>query len=181
MGHRDVFVVEGGLDAAAVAVQPPIPELTARVPTMTAHKLHATQDAVVIDLARSVDFRDGHIPGALWGIRSRLLALREALRQARLVVLTSPDGTLARLAVAEARGLTRAPVRVLDGGTAAWISASYALERDRTNPPDDACIDVYLRPYDRSAGVEEAMRAYLAWEIDLVHEIARDRTVRFGV
>jgi len=29
--------------------------------------------------------------------------------------------------------------------------------------------------------VEEAMQAYLSWEIDLVHEIARDGTVRFGV
>jgi hypothetical protein len=28
--------------------------------------------------------------------------------------------------------------------------------------------------------VEEAMQAYLSWEIDLVHEIERDGTVRFG-
>jgi rhodanese-related sulfurtransferase len=181
MGHRDVFVVEGGLEAASLPACSPIPELTARVPTITAHTLHATQDAVVVDLARSVDFRAGHIPGALWGIRSRLSSMREAFSQARLVVLTSPDGVLARLALAEAQALRRTPVRVLDGGTAAWVSASYPLDRDRTNPPDEACVDVYLRPYDRNAGVETAMRAYLAWEIDLVHEIARDGTVRFGV
>ena len=42
-------------------------------------------------------------------------------------------------------------------------------------------IDFYLRPYDRNSGVEEAMQAYLSWEIDLVHEIERDGTVRFGV
>lgn len=181
MGHRDVFVVEGGLEAAPVPVRPPIPELTARLPTITADQLCAAGDALVVDLARSVDFRTGHIPGALWGIRSRLSSMREAFCQARLVVLTSPDGVLARLALAEAQALTRAPVRVLDGGTAAWVSASYSLDRDRTNPPDEACVDVYLRPYDRNAGVEAAMRAYLAWEIDLVHEIARDGTVRFGV
>ena len=181
MGHRDVFVVEGGLEAAPVAVRPAIPELTAAVPLITADQLCAAEDAMVVDLARSVDFRDGHIPGALWGIRSRLLALRGSLCQGKLVVLTSPDGLLARLAVAEAQGLTRAPVRVLDGGTAAWIAASYPLERDRKNPPDEACADVYLRPYDRNAGVEAAMRAYLEWEIDLVHEIARDGTVHFGV
>jgi hypothetical protein len=29
--------------------------------------------------------------------------------------------------------------------------------------------------------VEEAMNAYLSWEIDLVNEIKRDGTVHFGV
>jgi len=181
MGHRDVFVVEGGLDAAPVPLRPPIPELTAAVPTITADQLCAADDALVVDLARSVDFRDGHIPGALWGIRSRLVSLREAFCQAKLVVLTSPDGVLARLAMAEGQARTRAPVRGLKGGTAVWIGASYPLERDRSNPPDEACVDVYLRPYDRNAGVEAAMRAYLAWEVDLVPEIARDDTVHFGV
>ncbi len=51
----------------------------------------------------------------------------------------------------------------------AWIEA------------DEDCIDFYLRPYDRNSGVEEAMNAYLSWEIDLVHEIRRDGTVHFGV
>ena len=37
----------------------------------------------MIDLARSVEFRDGHIPGALWGVRARLDALRAACRGAR--------------------------------------------------------------------------------------------------
>ena len=107
------------------------------------------------------EFRDGHIPGALWGVRTRLEALRDQLAVARLVVLTSPDGALARLAVAEAKALTHAPVRVLEGGTAAWVRAAHRLQRDRTNPPDDACIDVYLRPYDRNSGIEDAMQAYL--------------------
>jgi hypothetical protein len=53
--------------------------------------------------------------------------------------------------------------------------------KDRTNPPDAACLDVYLRPYDRNEGVEEAMHAYLSWEIALVNEIERDGTVRFGI
>ena len=55
------------------------------------------------------------------------------------------------------------------------------LVKDRTSPPDDeAAIDCYLRPYDRNTGVEEAMHAYLSWEIDLVNEITRDGTVQFG-
>jgi rhodanese-related sulfurtransferase len=180
MGHRDVFVVENGLEAAALPPLPAIPEDPA-VQTVDADALAACDDAVVVDLARSIVFREGHIPGALWGVRGRLAALRGALVVAKLVVLTSPDGVLARLAVAEAKALTRAPVRVLEGGTAAWIKCAYKLAKDRNDPPDEACIDVYLRPYDRNRGVKAAMRAYLSWEVDLLHEIARDGTVHFGV
>jgi rhodanese-related sulfurtransferase len=139
------------------------------------------EGTVVIDLARSVDFREGHIPGALWGVRSRLESLRPQLASATHVVITSPDGALARLAIEEVRGLTGAKVFVLEGGTEAWHAFGRPLVKDRTNPPDDACIDVYLRPYDRNTGVEDAMNAYLTWEIELVRQIERDDTIRFGV
>ena len=55
------------------------------------------------------------------------------------------------------------------------------MEADRSIPTDEDCADFYLRPYDRNSGIEEAMHAYLSWEVDLVHEIERDGTVRFGV
>ena len=187
MGHRDVFVVEGGLDEvreSGTAIVP-VPELGATVPSIgvpaLAQLLDAGDGTVVVDLARSVDFREGHIPGALWGIRTRLEPLRASLTSARHVVVTSPDGVLARLAHDEVRALTSAEVRCLEGGTEAWHAFGRPLVKDRTNPPDAACVDCYLRPYDRNAGVEQAMQAYLTWEIDLVNEIARDGTVHFGV
>jgi 3-mercaptopyruvate sulfurtransferase SseA len=102
------------------------------------------------------------------------------LASARRIVLTSPDGVMARLAHAEVKAMTKAEVVVLDGGTAAWRAAGYPVVADKTNPPDDACIDFYLRAYDRNSGVEEAMNAYLTWEIDLVNEIQRDGTIAFG-
>ncbi|HET6608561.1 MAG TPA: rhodanese-related sulfurtransferase, partial [Rhodopila sp.] len=97
------------------------------------------------------------------------------------VVLTSPDGVLARLAVPEVKAMTKAKVVVLEGGSAAWHAHGRPLDKDRTNPADEDCIDFYLRPYDRNSGIEEAMHAYLSWEIDLVHEIERDGTVAFGI
>jgi rhodanese-related sulfurtransferase len=187
MGHRDVFVVEGGLEAikATGSAPVPVPELAAPVVlvgvTGLVQLLDSGAGTLVLDLGRSVDFRDGHIPGAVWGVRSRLAPLRPQLAAARHVVITSQDGMLARLAVSEVQELTTAKVHVLDGGTDAWQAFGRPLVRDRTTPPDEACIDFYLRPYDRNSGVEEAMNAYLSWEIDLVHEIERDGTVVFGI
>ena len=174
MGHRDVFVVEGGLDGLEDVPGPAAPVLE----EVAAESLDG---ALVIDLARSVDFRLGHIPGATWGIRSRLDRLRGQLAGAKRVVLTSPDGVVAGMAVEEARALSKAPVETLAGGTLAWVAAGGTLAADRMVPADEECVDFYLRPYDRNSGVEEAMRAYLSWEIDLVREIERDGTVVFGV
>ena len=172
MGHRDVFAVEGGLDELAPAPSEPPPQ----------DGIDTIPDgAVVVDLARSIDYRAGHIPGAVWGIRTRLDALRDRLAAARQIVVTSPDGSLAPAAVAEIAALTQAPVTVLRGGTAGWVARGGVLEASRTDPADEDCVDFYLRPYDRNSGVEEAMHAYLSWEIDLVHEIERDGTVAFGV
>ena len=187
MGHRDVFVVEGGLEAVSAPGSAPVavPELGAAVKlvdvTGLVHLLDSGAGTLVLDLGRSVDFRDGHIPGALWGVRSRLGSLKPQLAAARHVVITSPDGMLGRLAVAEVEALTGATVHVLDGGTDAWHAFGRPLVKDRTTPADDACVDFYLRPYDRNSGVQEAMNAYLSWEIDLVREIERDATVRFGI
>ena len=187
MGHRDVFVVEGGLEAVSAPGSAPVavPELGGAVKLVDVTGLVQLLDSgagtLVLDLGRSVDFRNGHIPGALWGVRSRLAVLKPQLSAARHVVITSPDGMLARLAVAEVEGLTGAAVHVLDGGTDAWHAFGRPLVKDRTTPADDACVDFYLRPYDRNSGVQEAMNAYLSWEIDLVREIERDATVRFGI
>ena len=156
MGHRDVFVVEAGLDG--------LENVPAPTPAKPAADTTDTVDgALVIDLARSVDFRAGHIPGAVWAIRTRLDRLQAALLEADRVVVTSPDGVLAAMAVAEAQGLTAAPVEVLAGGTAGWVARGGALSADRTSPADEDCADFYLRPYDRNSGVEEAMHAYLSW------------------
>jgi 3-mercaptopyruvate sulfurtransferase SseA len=160
----------------------PVPELQAQPAWIAPAELSARlAETVVVDVGRSRDYRAGHIPGAVWGIRSRLAALGPALAGAREVVVTSPDAVIARLAVPELSGLTAAPVRVLKGGTQAWREAGLPLDADRNDPPDAACVDVWLRPYDRNEGVEQAMRDYLAWETGLPAQLARDGTVRFGV
>lgn len=176
LGGWEVFVLDGAGDTTLETGPEPIPAVPP-APTITVTELAARPGAHVIDLARSVDFRDGHIPGAVWGVRSRLSAPPSGVP---LVVVTAPREALAHLAAADLAALTSAPVRVLAGGTAAWAAAGHRLEADRLVPDDAACIDFYLRPYDRNSGIEEAMREYLSWEIDLVHEVERDGDAGFG-
>ncbi|MBK1660732.1 rhodanese-like domain-containing protein [Paracraurococcus ruber] len=186
LGGWEVFVLEDGLAGPLETGPwvPDCPEAAALSPaTVTPAGLAAALEAgtaQVVQLSRSLDFREGALPGALWGVRTRLASLRDRLRPGVQVVLAASEEAMARLAVAEVEGFGLGPVAVLAGGVPAWKAAGLPLQADRRNPADADCIDVYLRPYDRNDGVEAAMREYLSWEIDLVHEVARDGDARFG-
>ena len=91
------------------------------------------------------------------------------------MVLTSFDGVLARLAASELPGRE---TRVLLGGTRAWQAAGLPMESG-TSALADTTIDVWYRPYDRQSGVEQAMKGYLDWEVDLVAQVERDGDARF--
>jgi len=174
----------GDLTERGAAPRPECPEADALpVETVSPEELSAllaSGGAEVVQLSRSLEFREGHIPGARWGVRTRLAAMAPFGGDGRLVVLAAEDEAVARLAVPELRGLTTAPVRVLEGGMAAWRAAGLPLRADRRTPADAECVDAYLRPYDRNEGEEDAMREYLSWEVDLVREVARDGDARFG-
>ena len=127
-----------------------------------------------IDLGGSRAYLAGHIPGAVFALRSRLDPVLDKLAGAETVVFTSTDGRLARLAAAE-RGDKFA---YLAGGTEAWAAAGEPLaegEESMLDSPDD----VWLRPYDRGGDVAQAMNAYLEWELQLVAQTEADGTARF--
>jgi rhodanese-related sulfurtransferase len=153
------------------------------IPTIDAQSLRQRLQAggvSVVDLDFSRDYRDGHIPGAWYGIRSRLDAILPQLPSSDTVVFTSSDGMLARLAAADAKAMAAAPMLALEGGTAAWRSAGYPLEQGATRmatAPDD----VRLRAREQAGGIEAAMRAYLSWEIDLAEQMAKDDDQRFRI
>jgi len=131
--------------------------------------------ACVVDLDTSLRYRDGHVPGAFWAMRGRLDRALARLPAGRMIVLASSDGILARLAVPEFAGRD---ARVLLGGTRGWKAAGLPLERGATALADET-IDVWYRPYDKEAGVEQAMKGYLDWEVDLVAQVVRDGDTRF--
>jgi rhodanese-related sulfurtransferase len=153
------------------------------VPLIDAAALNARMQAgsaVVIDLDWSRGYIAGHIPGAWHAIRSRLAEAFAALPATEAIVFTSSDGALARLAVAEWNGRAPSQVLALSGGTAAWVAAGNGLERGAVRMAS-AREDERLRAREMAGGVENAMRAYLAWEIELVNKMATDDDQRFRV
>jgi rhodanese-related sulfurtransferase len=185
MGWREVAVLDGGLGDGPletgehVPYVPGLAEVAAAAVTPEALAARLRDDGtLVIDLATSLRYRDGHVPGAWFAIRARLDDALRRLPPARSLVLTSEDDVVARLAAPELAALVGRPVAVLAGGTAAWAAAGLPLTEGLDNLAAE-CDDVWYRPYERIDGVEQAMQAYLDWEVALVPQVDRDGTLRF--
>jgi len=184
MGWSDVYVLDGGLDGTLETGAEHRAVLglgQVRSPWIDPHGLKMLVDAgeaVVIDLDTSLRFRERRISGAVFGIRSRLKDLVPTLPKGRRLVLTSIDGLAAKLAADEVRALTEMDVAALLGGTEAWVAAGLPTQSGAEGLPAEP-DDVWYRPYDRATGVEEAMKEYLSWEVDLVRQIDRDGDTRF--
>jgi len=134
----------------------------------------------LVDLEYSKPYLNGHIPGAWFSTRTRLAAALERLPPAAAIVLASPDGDLARIAAAELARTAALPVLALEGGTRAWTAAGYPLAREADRMADTP-DDVWLPARERGGDRESSMRAYLAWEIELVNQMATDDDQRFKV
>jgi rhodanese-related sulfurtransferase len=181
MGWKDVFV----LAASGTETGWPAPRVLgiserpgARLDPAALAAMIEDRAATVFDLSLSREYRKGHIPGAWFAIRSRLDRAVSGIELLGTLVLTSEDGVLASLALDELGALTKVPVRYLGGGNAAWTASGRALTAEEPRFADEQ-IDVWLKPYDRSAGQAKAMQDYLAWEIDLLPRIERDGTSSF--
>jgi rhodanese-related sulfurtransferase len=182
----EVVVLDGGTDGlrdSGVALERGVRPATVlgttgigSVPGVSPQEL--PPGATIIDLADSLRYRRGHLPGAWWAVRSRLDDARDAIGPCDEVVLTSPDGVLAALAHEDATALWPS-ARVLAGGSAAWPGGLETGFERPTTAPDD----VWYKPYDAEdeAVARQAMRDYLTWEVALADQIARDPLVRFGV
>jgi rhodanese-related sulfurtransferase/predicted metal-dependent enzyme (double-stranded beta helix superfamily) len=186
MGWQDVHVLDGAFEGQVLEKGPERVEVlglnraTAETLSVAALKEALAKDeVVVIDLDTSLRYREGHIPRAWWAVRSRLAEALPKLPK-KPIVFTSPDGVLARLAASEAGSINGAPARALEGGTRAWRDAGLLLDTG-TERLADAPDDVWYKPYDHGTLVEDAMKAYLTWEVGLVPQIHRDGDARFKV
>jgi rhodanese-related sulfurtransferase len=181
MGWQDVFVLaESGTETGwpSAPFLQAAPAKGAAIDCGALNDLLARGQATVVDLSLSRDYLKAHIPGAWFAIRSRLAHALTNIPLRGTLVLTSEDGVLARLAMAEAESLLDIPVRCLPGGNAAWQAAGFPLAAEPRNMADEA-VDQWRKPYERSGDTKAAMNEYLAWEIDLLPRIARDGSLNF--
>ena len=169
MGWNDVHVLE---DAELTESGPRLPKIPGSPPWQTVSSI--PEGAAVLDLSTSLRFHHRHIPGAWWGVRSRLSEAKAAIGDAPSLVLTSEDGVLAHLAAPEAATLF-SKVTVLEGGNAAWRGPTESGVERATTTRDD----VWYKPYDHGADYLKHARDYLEWEVALVEQIKRDPTIRF--
>jgi rhodanese-related sulfurtransferase len=187
LGWPEVYAMPNALAGASLETGPEARQTLsahdARSRTISPKDLKPLLDkggALVIDLGTSLQYRGAHIPGARWAIRSRLASVLPSLPAHDHIVVTSADGRLAELGALDLAALTKAEVRALEGGTAAWRAAGLPLiagTEHMTCPPED----VWYRPYDKAQDREAAMREYLSWEVDLVRQVERDGDARFKV
>ena len=171
MNWPEVYVLEDAELTETGPRRPKIPGSPAW-PTLTA----IPEGAAVLDLSTSLRFHHAHIPGAWWGVRSRLAEARAAIGSVKTLVLTSEDSILAHLAAPEAAALwTDSQVMVLEGGNAAWKGPTESGVERATTTRDD----VWYKPYDHASDYKKHARDYLEWEVALVEQIKRDPTIRF--
>ncbi|MEH6547405.1 MAG: rhodanese-like domain-containing protein, partial [Sneathiella sp.] len=184
MDWQQVYVLQGVLDAECESGPQPRPSIPLH-PHISVLELDAVltsrEATAVIDLASSLSYRKGHVPGSYWAIRSRLSTDHIFIPPVGLIILTSDDSRLAHLAAPEiARLRPDAIVRVLEGGTDAWEEMGQKLESGDTNLLSTA-DDVWYKPYDtnNSEEIRQRMQDYLTWEVGLLQQVERDGLVRF--
>ena len=187
MGWREVAIMRLEEAGDASVKGPHLPQaLGLDKSSASAIEAEALQEALapgtaqVIDLDWSRHYYQGHIPGAWFAIRARLRDAINQLPPTEMIVLTSPDGELAKLAAADLDGVASVPIKALSGGTQAWREAGFPLEQGASRLANEA-DDIRLRAREESGNREEAMRAYLAWEIELVNQMATEEDHRFQV
>lgn len=180
----DVHVLAGGIgDAEQVTGIPEVSDFPGRdAVTISPDDLAAAianNSVLLIDAGHSMDYRDAHLPGAIWCPRPRLDALD--LKDDRDVVVYSQHETRARLAAHDLADMVDGRVRVLAGGRAAWVAEGRETDASPSVPADADAIDFLFWVSTRHMGSDEAARAYLAWEEELPAQITADGDARFTV
>lgn len=189
MGWRDVYVLKDGIQAQALESGPykSSNRISAINQFVSVEQLRESLDSeksvVVLDLSSSRLYREKHIPGAYWGVRSRLEAGLSQLPESEVLVLTAINVELAQLAAMDLKQLQPdSSVFVLDGGFKAWEDAGYPIASGLERPICEA-DDVWYKPYelDHTDDIRQHMQDYLDWEVDLIDQIKRDGVRPFDI
>ncbi|MGB8992236.1 MAG: rhodanese-like domain-containing protein [Desulfobaccales bacterium] len=188
MGWSEVYVLENGITNLPLTQGPYKPRVLGfeKASILTSEEVkkrleNSGKGVALVDVASSAYYQAKHIPGAWWGIRSRLGVDLSKLSHIQTLILTSEDGTLAHLAARDFHGLGFEPeVLVLDGGTTAWSNAGLPTSKGMEHAMSEL-HDAWYMPYMHPDAPERAKSMYLEWEYGLVAQIERDGTAKFRI
>jgi len=175
--------------SAATAITPPhdAPLSDSPLTQIDAAQLRTLRDdgALLIDLRPSMQYRQAHIAGAYWSIRSAIVKLNLGVDIAaqRHIVLLADD---IRIAAFYARSLacrlhlSEGVIRYVCTATLAnWRTAGLPIVSSPDMPPDADCVDFLFFTHDRHSGNKAAARQYLDWETNLVNQIDAEERASF--
>ncbi len=131
--------------------------------------------AAVFDVDRRAAYERRQIAGAKFSVPDRLASFLPGLPAGQAVLLTSPDGLVARLVAAQLGEITDREVFAITGGTAAWAAAGLPCASGAAGVltgDDDHWVSPYALP--DPAARDAGFRAYLKWEVDLVEQLERE-------
>ena len=176
IGHR---TSETGEERLKILGDPLLSSVVTIEPNTLAARMK-NREITVIDLADSRTYKREHIPGSWFAIRSDIENCLDKIPIAPELILTSTQGLLATLAVPEFIQHVQSSVKVLLGGTHAWIVNGLPVANGFERMAAET-NDVYWLPYDHDSEQQKhQMREYLSWETSLLPKIARDASSRFS-
>ena len=185
MGRTEVYVLKNGMignpDLTSSSFKPKIygDPSSNSIPPRQLKSLLERDQCFLIDISTSLKYREGHIPGSCWSLRSALKKEISKINKYNKVVITSDDGTLASLAVKDLENyFTEKDIFFLKGGTKHWEQNKYLTETKNSNFLCDT-KDVQYKPYDHSEEAEKFMIEYLEWEINLLDQININNSLTF--
>jgi len=159
-----------------------------RLPRIDAAELNAqlqAKKATLIDVADSLSYKKGHIPGAWFAIRSRLDEALRTIPQSSSFVVTGDNPALVALTGRDLAETSGKPVSILAGGNAAWRKANLPITTgfEKLATKTD---DIFLQPFlwgqfePMSPEFKQAANAYFEWELQLPGRLERAQETNFN-
>ncbi len=132
--------------------------------------------ARLVDVRPSAAFRAGHVRGAVWSDRARVV--RDAPGKGE-VILVADDAFVAATVAGELAAAGRA-ARVVEGGHDALAAAGAAIEAGE-EPSAAVAGDATTFAAGRHDGNLDASRLYLSWEQALVGQLSDAERAQFRI
>jgi len=183
LGGHEVFVYTPPQWSPLVTGVEPVRVLQSRPPAAVVSPRQAAGlleagKAVVFDVDRRAGYESSHVAGARFAVPDRLEEFTAGLPAGQVVLITSPDGVLARSVAAELAARLDHEVRAIRGGTDAWIAEGLPAQSgdEGVLTGDD---DHWYSPYAHKdlAARDTGFRAYLDWELGLISQLEREGDV----